>query len=128
MNMEKAVLDYVTTLELGELQTYENMAVAPLFSPVKGGPSYVTMKEALEGGVLLVTEVGEGGSVPELKVRNSGDKPVLLLDGEEVSGAKQNRVLNTTILIVNAGLDCHLFSGIKCPLFDGITRLQPAGR
>ncbi|NPV58929.1 MAG: hypothetical protein HPY75_04610 [Actinobacteria bacterium] len=99
MNMEKAVLDYVTTLELGELQTYENMAVAPLFSPVKGGPSYVTMKEALEAGVLLVTEVGEGGSVPELKVRNLGDKPVLLLDGEEVSGAKQNRVLNTTILI-----------------------------
>ena len=71
----------------------------PLFSPVKGGPTYVTMKEALESGALLVTEVGEGGTVPELKVKNSSDKPVLLLDGEEVSGAKQNRVLNTTILI-----------------------------
>ncbi|MBC7076468.1 MAG: hypothetical protein H5T98_10505 [Syntrophomonadaceae bacterium] len=97
--MEKAVIDYVASLELGELQAHENMAVVPLFSPVKGGPSYVTMKEALEGGFLQVTEIGEEGSVPELKVRNSGDKPVLLLDGEELSGAKQNRVLNTTILV-----------------------------
>jgi len=97
--MEKAVLDYVTSLELGEIQSHENLAVVPLFSPVKGGPAYITMKEALEGGSLLVTEVGEGGTVPELKVKNSSNKAVLLLDGEEVSGAKQNRVLNTTILI-----------------------------
>jgi hypothetical protein len=97
--MEKTMIDYVTSLELGEIQSHENLAVAPLFSPVKGGPAYITMKEALESGSLLVTEVGEGGTVPELKVKNSSDKPVLLLDGEEVSGAKQNRVLNTTILI-----------------------------
>jgi hypothetical protein len=57
------------------------------------------MKEALDGQFLTVTEVTEGGQVPELKVINRGEKPVLLLDGEELSGAKQNRVLNTTILI-----------------------------
>lgn len=34
-----------------------------------------------------------------MKVTNKADKPVLLLDGEELSGAKQNRVLNTTILL-----------------------------
>jgi hypothetical protein len=44
--MEKAVLDYVTSLELGEIQSHENLAVVPLFSPVKGGPAYITMKEA----------------------------------------------------------------------------------
>lgn len=97
--MEKAMIDYVDSLELGEIQSHENLAVVPLFTPVKGGPVYITMKEALESGSLLVTEVGDNGSVPELKVKNSGDKAVLLLDGEEVSGAKQNRVLNTTILI-----------------------------
>jgi hypothetical protein len=37
--------------------------------------------------------------VPELKVLNRAEKPVLLLDGEELAGAKQNRVLNTTILL-----------------------------
>jgi hypothetical protein len=34
-----------------------------------------------------------------LKVVNKAEIPVLLLDGEELAGAKQNRVLNTTILL-----------------------------
>ena len=46
-----------------------------------------------------VTEVSKGGSVPNLKVINRADVPVLLLDGEELKGAKQNRVLNTSILV-----------------------------
>ena len=54
----------------------------------------------MKQGVLTVTEVHEGGTVPELKVINQGEKPVLLLDGEELAGAKQNRVLNTTILVM----------------------------
>jgi hypothetical protein len=45
-----------------------------------------------------VTEVDAGGSVPQLRFENLGDKPVLLLDGEELVGAKQNRVVNLTIL------------------------------
>ena len=32
-------------------------------------------------------------------MRNNSDLPVLLLDGEELAGAKQNRVLNSTILV-----------------------------
>jgi hypothetical protein len=32
-------------------------------------------------------------------VENKGDVAVLILDGEELAGAKQNRVLNTTILV-----------------------------
>lgn len=97
--MEKAVLDYVTSLELGDLQPHRNLAAVPLTSQVKGGPRYITLQEALDSGVLLVTEVDEGGTVPELKVKNSGERPVLLLDGEELAGAKQNRVLNTSILV-----------------------------
>ncbi len=51
-------------------------------------------------GLVTVTEVSQSGSVPELKVVNKADVPVLLLDGEELAGAKQNRVLNTTILLM----------------------------
>jgi hypothetical protein len=36
---------------------------------------------------------------PELKVVNKSDQKILLVDGEGLVGAKQNRVLNTTILI-----------------------------
>ena len=30
---------------------------------------------------------------------NGTDRPLLLLDGEELIGAKQNRILNTTVLV-----------------------------
>ena len=37
--------------------------------------------------------------MPDLKVINKSEVMVLILDGEELVGAKQNRIVNTTILI-----------------------------
>jgi len=97
--MENISSGYLSNLTLGDLKQFKNMGVIPLFAPSNGGPPYLVMKEALEGSLLTVTEVGQSGTVPELKVTNNADIPVLLLDGEELAGAKQNRVLNTTILL-----------------------------
>lgn len=97
--MEAIIRNTIGGLELGELQEFENMAVIPIFTGMGEGPEYITMKEALKRDLLTITEVSVGGSIPELKVINEGDIPILLLDGEELSGAKQNRILNTTILI-----------------------------
>jgi hypothetical protein len=97
--MDQIVQDYLASITLGEAQHYKNITVFPLFSDTNHGPEYLTLKEAMESGTFLVTEVSEGGTVPELKVINKGEKAVLLLDGEELSGSKQNRVLNATILI-----------------------------
>lgn len=57
------------------------------------------MTQGFERQDLSVQEISEGGSVPELSIMNNGDQFILLLDGEEISGAKQNRVLNTSILV-----------------------------
>ena len=97
--MDKSVETYILGLELGAGQSFETMAVFELLRPQNGGPEYITLREALEQGVFAVTEVSEGGSVPELMVINKGDAAVLLIDGEELRGAKQNRILNTTILV-----------------------------
>ena len=42
--------------------------------------------------------MSDAGQVSALKIVVKGDRPVLLLDGEELLGAKQNRVVNLTIL------------------------------
>ena len=97
--MEQRIKDYIGSIRSGEMEMHKNLAIVPLFVDGNGGHSYITLKEALERGTFTVTEISECGSVPELKVINKGDTPVLLLDGEELSGAKQNRVLNTTVLI-----------------------------
>ena len=97
--MNAALSELLSTLALGDVQTFENMAVIPLTSSSSEGVEYITMQEAIGQGLLIVTEVDAQGSVPELKVINQAEIPVLVLDGEELIGAKQNRVLNTTILL-----------------------------
>jgi len=97
--MDQDIKNFINRIKSGDMQVHDNLAVIPLFLDGNGGPSYITLKEALDMGTFIVTEISEGGNVPELKVINKGDIPVILLDGEELSGAKQNRVLNTTVLI-----------------------------
>jgi len=63
------------------------------------GIPYITLDEGLAQGLIEVTELSEGGSVPTLKVRNGGDALVFLMAGEHLVGAKQNRVLNASLLV-----------------------------
>lgn len=96
--MEELIADYIYHLELGEIQEHKGMSVFPLYN--RGDEDlYITLKEAMDAGLLTVTELDSYGSVPELKVINQANIPVLLLDGEELAGAKQNRVFNTSILL-----------------------------
>ncbi|SMC26052.1 hypothetical protein SAMN02746041_02514 [Desulfacinum hydrothermale DSM 13146] len=60
---------------------------------------FLLLDEAISHEVLRVTETGEGGEVPFLLVKNTGDQPVLILEGEELVGGKQNRVVNATLLV-----------------------------
>jgi len=67
------------------------------------GPDYLTLDDALIRGLLEVTEVSDGGSVPTLKVSNKDDRLIFLMAGEQLAGGKQNRVLNASILVPARG-------------------------
>lgn len=97
--MDQVLVDQVLKIKFGEMQTYMNMSVLPLFCEAPVLVAYIPLQEALEQDLAQVTEVSVSGSVPELKVANKSGFTVLLMDGEELVGAKQNRVLNTTILL-----------------------------
>jgi hypothetical protein len=89
-------------LKLGEVQEFKNLTMVPAVSDYDDGLDYITLGEALSAGSIEIREVSEGGSVPELRVVNRAEKMVLILDGEEL--AKQNRIVNTTILVA-AGVE-----------------------
>ena len=91
--------EVVEAVRLGARQVHGPLAVFPLWMRSEDGPSYVTLRRALSEGTVVVTEVDEDGSVPELRLVNKGDVRVLVLDGEELHGARQNRILNTSILV-----------------------------
>ena len=91
---------FLSNLLIGEPLTHGALTVVPLLAPVADEPDWLTLAEA--GDRVRVTEVSEAGTVPFLKVANLADRPLLLLDGEQLVGAKQNRILNTTVLVAAA--------------------------
>lgn len=86
------------SLTIGQPATLGRLSVFPLFGTVSAHQDMMLLDEALDAGAIEISEVSESGSVPELLLRSLGDKPVLLVDGEELVGAKQNRILNTSVL------------------------------
>ena len=86
-------------LTLGAPVTVDNLTMFPLLLPDEAAPRYLVLDEAIASGVATVTEVSEAGMVPELLLTNTADTPVLILDGEELVGAKQNRIVNLSILV-----------------------------
>jgi len=97
--MEKVIADFLDQLKVGRKQSHKNLALYPLLSTYSINLDYLLLDEALSDNLVEVVEVSEGGSVPQLKVVNKSVRMVLILDGEELVGAKQNRIVNTTILV-----------------------------
>ena len=91
-------------LKAGDSLTHEGLSVHPLIRESLLNKDYLTLDEALAAGLATVREVSESGSVPQLLFKNRGEQAVFLLDGEELTGAKQNRILNITVL-ARAGKD-----------------------
>jgi hypothetical protein len=81
----------------GEPLAHGTLTVVPLLCPGAPDPGWLTLAEA--GEAVTIEEVSEAGDVPTLRLTSAADQPVLLLDGEELIGARQNRVLNTTVLV-----------------------------
>ena len=86
-------------LEIGSPQSYGGLTIVPLKSVITGSIDYLLLGEAIGAGLVSVHETSHGGSVPALVVENRADRPVLIVDGEELVGAKQNRVANLTLLV-----------------------------
>src|SRR5262245_47382836 len=97
------IADFLARVSLGHRQAQKQLSLWPILlreGEVPGGdPPYVALGAALAAGSLRVDEVNEGGSVPHVRVTNSGEVAVLVLFGEEIRGAKQNRVANASFLI-----------------------------
>ena len=99
--MQNPIASALSSVTFGSPITSTNLTMFPLLGPptVEREPFYLTLDEAIGQAWTEITEVSEQGSVPELRVINRGAKPVFILDGEELLGAKQNRIVNLSILV-----------------------------
>ena len=74
------------------------MTVFPLISEPRSPLPYDLLLNAIGEGSLKIREIGSG-SVPNLLAQNFGTTDVLILDGEQLIGARQNRITNRSILL-----------------------------
>src|ERR1051326_8950651 len=85
-------------IQLGDPVEHRGVVIPPLFPRTDPRADYLTLEQAIPLG-FHVTEIDAAGSVPELLAKNPLDSNVLLYDGEELLGAKQNRILNVSVLV-----------------------------
>ena len=94
------VLDrFIESLYTGAPVEVGRLSVTPVFIREEAAMPYLEFEQALARGLVEVTEVSEGGSVPKLFVKNTAERDVIIVDGQLLVGAKQNRVVNTTIVV-----------------------------
>lgn len=89
----------LSRFELGDPITQHNLDMFPLIDREPQPPFYLLLEEAVTTKKFRITELSESGSVPNLLVINELDQAVLIVDGEQMVGAKQNRIANLTILV-----------------------------
>ena len=76
----------------------DGFCVVPILGPSHDEPGYRMLEEEILDAV-KGTETSSSGSVTELLIENTLDVSVFLIDGQEVLGVKQNRILNTDVLV-----------------------------
>ena len=88
----------IEDIELLESQSYKNIAIIPVKTPPTYKFDMITLKKGFELGLVEVKEC-ENSTVNTIIVKNNSVTPLILVDGEEIIGGDQNRIVNATILI-----------------------------
>ncbi|HOI94556.1 MAG TPA: hypothetical protein PK250_07605 [Syntrophobacter fumaroxidans] len=88
-------------LSLGQFTNVHGLGIVPIIaSEIPDLFLIEPLEKALAQGTVRITETSEAGEVPFLFLENKGPHSVIVLDGEEVVGGKQNRIINTTLIIL----------------------------
>ena len=95
----KKIIEFLAQCKLAKKQFFQNLTVFPLIGPDRFNPFYLTLEEALSDNRIQLLELDEEGAVSDIRLVNHGKKPVLIVEGEAIAGAKQNRIVNATFLI-----------------------------
>jgi hypothetical protein len=98
------IAELLGRIALAPQQTHKSLTLWPLVlreedTAALDEAGYVPLARALEDGSVQVDELDERGSVPLVRVTNRGARDVLFLFGEEIRGAKQNRIANASFLV-----------------------------
>lgn len=94
-----SLLDSLKHAIISGHQQCGSLEVFHLQWPIDKGPAYATLDEALEAHWIEIAEVTESGHVSQIKIINRSEHLIFLMAGEQLVGCKQNRILNSSIMV-----------------------------
>jgi hypothetical protein len=93
----------LSTLHLAPRQAHKALTLWPLLresgAPQPPAARCLPLVEALECGSAFLDEVSDGGSVPHARLENRGERPVLVVSGEEILVARQSHIAKASFLV-----------------------------
>jgi hypothetical protein len=92
-------METISDLSIGKPQSAGALTMVPLSGNPAAALNYLLIDEALRKKEVVLEEMSEGGTVPEIRLTNFSGMTVLVVDGTELIGAKQNRIVNASFLI-----------------------------
>ena len=98
--------DFFTSLEPMHVQHIAGLTLFPLKATVKSNlENLKTFDQLADLGLAKAVERQGGATVTSINIENKSDASLLLLDGEGIVGAKQNRMIQRSVIV--APNSCH---------------------
>ncbi len=89
-------------INIQNFQTEKELSIVQFSTNQKDTFDYISVSTALKNKYIEIKELDEDGDVNNLIVTNKSRQYVFIMDGDILEGAKQNRVLNTSVLLAPA--------------------------
>jgi len=97
--MEKENLFEKNKTNILNIQTHGSITVAQIDYSTPVIDNIISLHEAFEKKLIIVKELEKGEQVNTIELENISDSYIFILDGDILKGAKQNRVVNTSVLV-----------------------------
>lgn len=88
----------IDKLKVSGPYAHANLAVYLIHSPQRDDREFITLNEGLNSGKVTVTEL-ENEQVSKLLIENRSDLPLFLQEGDRVTGGKQDRTIQSSLVI-----------------------------
>lgn len=97
--MTKKAINTDKEFSIIDIQKNDILSIVQVKHNKQNSFNYISLHNAFNRKLIEISEISESGQVGQIKVINQSDSYVFIMDGDILKGAKQNRVLNTSVLL-----------------------------